>query len=85
MGDLPNVKRCARKIFGSATVMEKCAHINFSGTFLRFRLSKDIKTTLKEERIMKTIAIIILAIVVCTASAWAGGRGECRGSAHRQR
>jgi hypothetical protein len=31
---------------------------------------------LKEERIVKTIAIIILAIVVCTASAWAGVVGN---------
>jgi len=48
----------------------------FPGTFPCFLLSKVTKTTYKEERIMKTIAIVILTIVVCATSAWAGGVGD---------
>jgi hypothetical protein len=33
-------------------------------------------TTYKEERIMKNIGIVILAIVLCTTSVWAGGVGD---------
>ena len=50
---------------------------NFLGTFLSFLLSKDTKTTLKkEEGIMKTIAIVILAIALCATGAWAGVVGN---------
>jgi hypothetical protein len=48
------------------------------GTFLRFLLSKGTKDTLfpKEERIMKTIAAIILAVMACAANVWAGSVGD---------
>jgi hypothetical protein len=58
--------------------MKKSSRNNFRGTFLLFLLSKVTNTTYKEERIMKikTIAILMLAIVVCTTNAWAGGVGD---------
>jgi hypothetical protein len=63
-------------LLGKRNMSTKSPRKNFPGTFLCFLLSKVTKRTYKEERIMKTIAIVILTIVVCATGAWAGGVGD---------
>jgi hypothetical protein len=75
MGDLQNVKGWNRIIFGSAMV-KKCTDLNLPGTFLRLRLSKDTKSTFKEEEIMRTIVIVMLAVMLSATGAWAGVIGN---------